>query len=188
MAVRCSQTWHAKWAAAPSRWYHMFLLSTKGISSSISGSFSVKKNSVILCIESSWLQVRPNQKVMHNAYWNINHKPLLVAVNRCNMRVYFCPNMPVMVVENLKWNRPHPWRTPLQESWLVCTVVHKSAHKLVLTKVIIVAKSLHHLPMGRTELLLTFNVPLKMTIHTNCVITVLVLVEGLFSECCNTSS
>jgi hypothetical protein len=80
----------------------MFLLSTKGISSSISGSFSVKKNSVILCIESSWLQVRPNQKVMHNAYWNINHKPLLVAVNRCNMRVYFCPNMPVMVVENLK--------------------------------------------------------------------------------------
>jgi len=46
------------------------------------------------------LQVRPNQKVLHNAYWNVNHKLLLVAGNRCNMKVCFCPNMAVTAVEN----------------------------------------------------------------------------------------
>lgn len=54
-----------------------------------------QKSSAHLCTEPSWLQVRPNQKVMHNAYGNVNHKPLLVAVNRCNMKVCFHPNMAV---------------------------------------------------------------------------------------------
>jgi hypothetical protein len=58
----------------------------------------------------------------------------------------------------------------LPESWLLCTVVHKSAHKLASTKAIVGTYSLHLLPMERLELLLAFNISHKMTIHTNCMI------------------
>ena len=46
-------------------------------------------------------------------------------------------------------------------------MVHKPAHKLVSTKVIIGAQCLHLLPVERMALLLTYKVPHKMTIHTN---------------------
>jgi hypothetical protein len=43
---------------------------------------------------------RPNQKVINNAHPNTDHKALLVAMNRCSMRVCICPNMAVVAVEN----------------------------------------------------------------------------------------
>ena len=93
-------------------------------------------------------------------------------MNRCSMRVCFCPNMAVVAVENpllgaagLINERHH-----CGKAGLLSTLVHKPMNKLVLTKVIFGAYlSLHVLPMERMKLLLMYNVVHKTTIHTDCV-------------------
>ena len=45
-------------------------------------------------------QVRLTQKGMHNACQNVDCTAILVAVNKCSMRVCFHPNMAVVATEN----------------------------------------------------------------------------------------
>jgi hypothetical protein len=90
---------------------------------------------------------------MHNSCPNVDWKALLVAVNRCRMRIYFCPNMPVVAVEN-----PLPAEAGLiciqnncGKVRLLCTLAYKPMCKLVSMKVTVGAHSLHLLPMERME-------------------------------------
>lgn len=127
---------------------------------------------------------------MHNSRPDVDSKALLLAVNRCSMRLFFCPNIAVVAVVN-----------PLQvevdflckqnncgKVGLLCTTMHKWTRKLFSIKVICRAQSLHFLPMERLELLLAYIIPYKVTISTEFVGNRRVLVERLSSKRCKTSS
>lgn len=81
----------------------------------------------------------PTQKILHDARPNVDRNALLMAVKKCSMKVCFFLNMAVVPVENPLTGEAGLVRKQNNcgKFGLLCTLIHKTTHKLVSTKVIV---------------------------------------------------
>jgi hypothetical protein len=79
----------------------------------------------------------PTQKILRDARPNVDRNALLMAVNKCSMKVCFCLNKAVVPVENPLTGEAGLVRKQNNcgKFGLLCTLIHKTTHKLVSTKV-----------------------------------------------------